>query len=65
MLWYGCKVDLLSALKTSKLPVGLDPIVYVDADVVSDALLLLLSFISNILCVRNKKKSMSCIISNN
>lgn len=36
------------------LPVGLDPIVYVNADVISDAFLLLLSLISNILCVKNK-----------
>ncbi len=36
------------------LPVGLDPVVNVNADVISDALLLFLSFISNILCVTNK-----------
>lgn len=36
------------------LPVGLDPILYISADVISDALLILLCFISNILCVKNK-----------
>lgn len=38
----------------SFLPVGLDAIVYVNADVVGNALFFLFTFIANILCVSNK-----------
>lgn len=41
---------------TTHLPVGLQTVVYVNADVISDALLLFLPFISNFLCVQKKIK---------
>lgn len=41
------------------LPVGLQTVVDVNADVISDALLLFLPFISNFLCVQKKIKSKS------
>ena len=53
--WFK-KEDLCLGHLMHHLPVGLYPIVDVSADVISDALLLLLSFITNILCVKNKQK---------
>lgn len=47
----------LNENKTANLPVGFDPIMYINADIVSYALFLLLSFISNILCVKNKTEN--------
>lgn len=44
---------LLLAFQMHHLPVRLNPIVYINVDVVIDALFLFLSFISNILCVKN------------
>ena len=41
----------INKVSSNRLPVGLDPIVDVDADVVGNGLLFFLSFISNILCV--------------
>lgn len=49
-----CRKDLCSGYETQHLPVGFDSIVYVNADIISDVLLLLLSFITNFLCVKNK-----------
>lgn len=47
---------LLKIHYVQQVPVGFDSIVYVNADIVRDALLFLLSFISNFLCGKLREK---------